>query len=75
MDQITRQLTRIQRFVASATVTKTVLATKAGLPITTLIGMERPDWNPSARTLAALSRAVDYFEADAAKKKVRLVAA
>ena len=71
MDQITRQITRIQKFVDSATVTKTALAAKAGLPLSTLIGMEYADWNPKAKTLAALSRAVDHIEADRAKKKAR----
>lgn len=71
MDQITRQIIRIQKFVAIATVTKTALASRAGLPLTTLIGMEKDDWNPKAKTLAALSRAIDYYEAESAKKKVR----
>lgn len=71
MDQITRQIARIQAFVASATITKTALAAKASLPLSTLIGMEKPDWNPKAKTLAALSRAIDRYESDSLKKKAR----
>ena len=71
MDKITAEILRIQRFVAGATVTKTALAAQAGLPLSTLIGMEFRDWNPKAVTLRALARAIDKLEADAAKKKAR----
>ncbi len=71
MDQITAQILRIQRFVASAVMTKTALAAKADLPLSTLIGMEKPDWNPHSSTLRALVRAIDRIEAETAKKKAR----
>ena len=71
MDQITLQIRRVQAFVASSVVTKTKLALTAGLPITTLIGMESLDWNPRSSTLRALVRAIDKLESDAAKKKAR----
>lgn len=72
MDQITAQIVRIQRFVASQVMTKTALAGKAGLPLSTLIGMERADWNPHATTLRALVRAIDRIESEDAKKKARI---
>ncbi len=62
MDKITFQIKRVQRFVAKATMTKTALAELAGLPLTTLIGMERAEWNPSSATLKALVRALDSLE-------------
>lgn len=71
MDQITAQINRIQRFVASAVMTKTALADAAGLPLTTLIGMEKADWNPNSNTLRALVRAIDRIESADAKKKAR----
>ncbi len=71
MDQITLQILRVQKYVARATETKTSLANRAGLPLSTLIGMEKNDWNPRSVTLIALVRAVDKAEADMAKKKVR----
>jgi len=71
MDEITFQIRRVQRFVDGQSVTKTKLALTAGLPITTLIGMERLDWNPRSSTLRALVRAIDKLESDAAKKKAR----
>lgn len=72
MDQITAQINRIQRFVASTVMTKTALADAAGLPLTTLIGMEKADWNPNSNTLRALVRAIDRIESADAKKKARL---
>ena len=71
MDQITAQILRIQRFVTSCVMTKTALAERAGLPLTTLIGLEKPDWNPHSSTLRALVCAIDRIEAEAAKKKAR----
>lgn len=71
MDQITFQIKRVQAFVASATTTKTVLAQKAGLPLSTLIGMERLDWNPRSETLRRLVRAVDAFEGRVVRPKKR----
>lgn len=71
MDQITFQIKRVQAFVAGSTVTKTKLAETADLPITTLIGMERGDWNPRSSTLKALVRAIDRLESDRDKKKAR----
>lgn len=71
MDQITLQIRRVQAFVASSVVTKTKLAETADLPITTLIGMEKSDWNPRSTTLRALVRAIDRIESDRDKKKAR----
>ena len=71
MDQITAQILRIQRFVASGSMTKTELASRASLPLTTLIRVERSDWNPHSSTLRALVRAIDRIELDEAKKKAR----
>lgn len=71
MDQITLQIKRVQAFVAASVVTKTKLAETADLPITTLIGMEKADWNPRSTTLRALVRAIDKIESDRDKKKAR----
>ena len=71
MDQITAQIARVQKFVGASVMTKTELATRAGLPLTTLIGMEKADWNPRSTTLRALVRAIDYFESGGKKKARR----
>ena len=72
MDEITQQIRRVQRFVAAASVTKTRLAEVADVPLTTLIGMEKEDWNPRSTTLRALVSAVNSLESSASKKKARL---
>jgi DNA-binding XRE family transcriptional regulator len=71
MDQITTQVLRVQKFVGAAIMTKTELAARAGLPLTTLIGMEKADWNPRSTTLRALVRAIDCFESGGKKKARR----
>lgn len=71
MDEITEQIRRVQRFVATAGITKTRIAALASIPLTTLIGMEKSDWNPRSTTLRALVSAINRYELDAAKKKAR----
>ncbi len=48
----------IQRAVAKGLVTKSELARQANIPVTTLIGMDRPEWNPLSATLKALEVAL-----------------
>ncbi len=71
MDQITLQIRRVQTFVARATTTKTALAKRAGLPLSTLIGMESADWNPRSETLKRLVRAIDSLEGPGKRPKRR----
>lgn len=71
MDDVTRLIKRVQRFIGSGLLTKSALADLAGLRDTTLIGCMKDDWAPNTRTLAALIRAIDKYESELAKKKAR----
>lgn len=61
----------VQRVIKNGRVTKTKLAEEAGVPLTTLIGMEREDWNPRRSTLAALTEAVYRLRLDRVRPKLR----
>lgn len=52
----------IQTAILTGKVTKTELARQADIPITTLIGCEKPGWNPHSTTLAALESALAKLE-------------
>lgn len=58
-DVITEQKKRIVAYLATPGATKADLARRAGLPDTTLIGIDRPGWNPRSETLAKLVRVMD----------------
>lgn len=60
-DLIERQRRRVQSFVAAKHMSKNRLAALAGLPQTTLTGIESEKWQPMPKTLAALIRAIDEF--------------
>lgn len=74
-DLIERQCLRVQRFVAERHMSKMRLAALAGLPQTTLTGIEKKGWQPLPRTLAALIRAIDGLDRVHSKKKSRSIAA
>ena len=63
-DIVTKTKVAIQVFISDGYATKRALAERANLPETTLIGLERPDWNPRTSTLAALARALEKLEAE-----------
>lgn len=69
MDEITLQIRRVQLFVATSGLTKTRIAHLAGIPLTTLIGMEKADWNPRSTTLSALVGAINKYEIGEARRK------
>jgi len=71
MNEFDRILDRIRAPIIQGRMTKRELARRAGLPETTLIGMERPDWNPRADTLRRLMPAVPRARplADAANQR------
>jgi predicted transcriptional regulator len=71
MDEVTKLIQRVQRFIASDELTKVALAKMAGIRDTTLIGSLEKDWSPNTKTLSALIRAIDKYESDRAKKKAR----
>ncbi len=54
MNDFDQILDRIRAPILSGRMTKRELARRAGLPETTLIGMEKPQWNPRADTLRRL---------------------
>ena len=54
MNEFDRILDRIRAPILQGRMTKRELARRAGLPETTLIGMEKNDWNPRAGTLRRL---------------------
>lgn len=58
MDDLDKLIARIREPIASGRMTKTEMARRAGLPLTTLIELQRPTWNPRADTLRALLKAV-----------------
>lgn len=62
-DDVTQTIERVQAFVASGVLPKYKLAELAGVGVATLTGLERPDWNPRAATLAALIKACLRWEA------------
>jgi DNA-binding phage protein len=62
MDDITKQVRRIQSLVRRGMVSQRRLAIMAKLPRTTLLKMMSPDWNPRAETLASLVRVADKIE-------------
>ena len=69
VDDITRQIERVQAFVASGALSKYALATRADVGVATLTGMESPDWNPLSGTLARLVRAINKWEAEHPKER------
>ena len=69
MDEITLQIRRVQLFVATSGLTKTRIASMANVPLTTLIGMEKPEWNPRSTTLRALVGAINKYEIGEARRK------
>jgi len=58
MSNIRQIKSDIQRAIADERITKSELARRARLPVTTLIGMDREDWNPKSSTLEALEVAL-----------------
>jgi len=66
-DPITHTIDRLQRF-AAVRGNKRALARAANLAESTLIGLEAPDWNPKAETLAALAKALEQLEGGKAKR-------
>lgn len=71
MDDITRQRNRVRNWILSGKVAKRDIAQMAGIRDTVLIRVRDEDWNPTARILAALVRAIDKYESDELKKKAR----
>lgn len=74
MDDLDKLIARIREPILSGRMTKTEMARRAGLPITTLIELHRPGWNPRAATLKALLKAVPRRPLDRAANQ-RSVAA
>ena len=68
MSHIDRIKSDIQRAIAAGRVRKSELARQAGIPLTTLIGMERRDWNPSSFTLGRLEVALAELLPDRERK-------
>lgn len=58
MSQIDTIKREIQRAIITGLVTKRELARQACIPETTLIGLEKPAWSPTAKTLASLEIAL-----------------
>ncbi|MFL6864067.1 MAG: hypothetical protein ACJ8DZ_13820 [Allosphingosinicella sp.] len=56
-------LDRIRRAVADGVLKKSRLAEEAGISIDALAGVERDDWNPTVRTVEALTGALDRIAA------------
>jgi transcriptional regulator with XRE-family HTH domain len=50
---------RIRQAVTTNGLKKSVLAAEAGLGVDTLTGVEEPEWNPRAKTVEALTDALD----------------
>ena len=59
-------ISRIREHLQQPGVTKTGLAAAAGLHPNTLLGMDRPNWNPTAETLRKLEDAISPPESAAA---------
>lgn len=59
MNDITRQILRVQRAIEAGTVTKAKLAYQAGLRRSVMTGIEDEGWCPKADTLAKLVDAMD----------------
>lgn len=59
MNDITRQIRRVQSAIADGTITKAQLAYAAGLRRSVLTGLERESWTPSSATLAKIVDAMD----------------
>jgi hypothetical protein len=71
MSEIENIKMEIQRAILAGEFSKTQLARKASVPITTLIGMEKKGWNPHSHTLAALEVALAELRAKKARPKQR----
>lgn len=56
-------LDRIRRAVTEGGLKKSKLAEEAGLSTDALTGIESEDWNPKARTVEALTGALDRIAA------------
>lgn len=69
-DDVTRQIRRIHTLLAEGRVNKHQLAVKAGIRPSSLTGLEKPDWNPLASTLAKLIQALDEL-VDETPKRVK----
>ena len=54
MNDFDRILDRIRAPILDGRLTKREMARRAGIPESTLIGMEKPSWNPTAETLRRL---------------------
>ena len=59
MDNITREIRRVQEALRCGRISKLDLARHSGIRDTTLIGCMDADWNPTAKTLRSLSKALD----------------
>lgn len=71
MNDIARQIRRIQAHINARVGNRRRLALRAGLGATILTGAEQPDWNPRAETLQKLVLALDAIEADAERERAR----
>tara|TARA_R110000868_G_scaffold109725_2_gene297991 strand:- start:368 stop:652 length:285 start_codon:yes stop_codon:yes gene_type:complete len=61
MDAITKEIRRTQQAIRDGHVSQRELARLAGIRDTTLVGCLDDGWNPTARTLTALSSALDQI--------------
>lgn len=62
MDAVTKEIRRVQAAIRGGDVTRRALARRAKIRDTVLIKVLEPDWNPTAETLSALSRALDSLD-------------
>lgn len=69
MDDITRHIKRLQKYMTEGRGRKVRLAGMAGIVPSTLTHALDPDWNPTAETLSALVRSLDKIEADEARAR------
>jgi transcriptional regulator with XRE-family HTH domain len=58
MDDLDKLIARIREPILSGKMTKAELARRANLRKSTLTGFDRPGWDPRAKTIKALLRAV-----------------
>lgn len=61
MDAITKEVRRVQHAIRDGHVSQRELARLAGIRDTTLVGCLDDAWNPTAKTLTALSSALDQI--------------
>ena len=71
MKDIQTLIDRIRRFVARPDQSRWAFAKRANLGENTLLGCDKPDWNPRATTIAKAIAMIEKIEAEEGRRSKR----